>query len=185
MHQLLSTLQSIPLASASFLQAMGAVLHHLQMASRNLALGCGITSEFRYLPESWGLPELHIVHARYLTPFSYHLYSALGAAELLANGQGRPPHFPLMVGCMNAILRLWQNFPMAITNLRKSVSPTYTATVDQGQYRLYQMASSIQQALSITRSTVNPAIWEASLRASQLAYKVREKVAKSLSEEMY
>lgn len=29
-----------------------------------------------------GLRELHIVHAKYLTPLSYHVYSALGAAEL-------------------------------------------------------------------------------------------------------
>jgi hypothetical protein len=131
MSILLPTLQRIPLGSPSFQQAMSTVFQHLQVTSRALALGCGMSSEFRYLPETWGVPELHILHARYLTPLSYHLHSALGAAELLATGRGRPSHFPLAVGCMLSIVRLWQSFPTAIANLRRATGPRYAAAVDQ------------------------------------------------------
>ncbi|WP_343834563.1 hypothetical protein, partial [Bacillus horti] len=165
--------------------AMSSVLQHLQVVSRALALGCGMSSEFRYLPEAWGLPELQIVHARYLTPLSYHLYSALGAAELLATGHGRYSHFPLGVGCMLSILRLWETFPEAVANLRRAAGPHYTATIDQAERTLMQMVPQTQQALTISRSAVESAIWEAAVRASQLAYEVRGRVAKSMEQEVY
>ncbi len=120
MRSHLSAIQQIPIHSSSFQQSMGAVVKHLQAVSRALALGCGMSSEFRFLPDTWGLRELHIVHAKYLTPLSYHVYSALGATELLASGQGRAPHFPLMVGRMNSILRLWSNFPRDDSRPEKS-----------------------------------------------------------------
>lgn len=88
MRSHLSAIQQIPIHSSSFQQSMAAVVKHLQAVSRALALGCGMSSEFRFLPDTWGLRELHTVHAKYLTPLSYHVYSALGAAELLASGQG-------------------------------------------------------------------------------------------------
>ncbi|MEK5164251.1 S9 family peptidase [Paenibacillus sp. FSL R5-0527] len=185
MSRLQPVLQQIPLASPSFRQAMGSVLQHLQIVSRALALGCGMSSEFRYLPEAWGLPELHIVHSRYLTPLSYHLYSALGAAELLAAGRGRYSHFPLAVGCMLSIIRLWQTFPEALANLRRAAGPRYAAAIDQAEQTLRQMVPPTQQALTICRSIVEPAVWDATVRASQLAYEVRGRVAKSMGQEMY
>lgn len=185
MSSLQPTLQRIPLTSPAFRQAMGSVLQHLQIVSRALALGCGMSSEFRYLPEAWGLPELHIVHSRYLTPLSYHLYSALGAAELLATGRGRYSHFPLAVGCMLSIIRLWRTFPEAIANLRRAAGPRYAAAVDQAEQTLMQMVPPTQQALAISRSVVEPSIWDATVRASQLAYEVRGRVAKSMGQEMY
>jgi hypothetical protein len=185
MHRLLAILQRIPLSSVSFRRAMAAVVNHLRSASRALALGCGMSSELRYLPEVWGLPELQIVHARYLTPLSYHLNSALGAAELLASGRGRPAHFPLMVGCMLSIVRLWQTFPEAIANLRRAAGPRYTAAIDESEHILRQMVPAIQQAVAMSKSVVDPTLWETAVEASRLAYEVREKVAKSLGEEMY
>lgn len=185
MSRLQPVLQQIPLASPSFRQAMGSVLQHLQIVSKALALGCGMSSEFRYLPETWGLPELHIVHSRYLTPLSYHLYSAMGAAELLAAGRGRYSHFPLAVGCMLSIIRLWQTFPEAIANLRRAAGQRYAAALDQAEQTLRQMVPPTQQALTICRSIVEPAVWDATVRASQLAYEVRARVAKSLGQEMY
>ncbi|GIP32056.1 hypothetical protein [Paenibacillus sp. J2TS4] len=185
MRRLQPILQRIPLASPSFRQAMGSVLQHLQIVSKALALGCGMSSEFRYLPETWGLPELHIVHSRYLTPLSYHLYSALGAAELLATGRGRYSHFPLAVGCMLSILRLWQTFPEAIANLRRAAGPRYASAVDQAERTLMHMVQPTRQALAISRSVVEPAIWNATVRASELAYEVRGRVAKSMGQEMY
>lgn len=185
MSKLQPILQRVPLTSPSFRQAMGTVYQHLQVVSRALALGCGMSSELRYLPEVWGLPELHVVHARYLTPLSYHLYSALGAAELLAVGRGRYSHFPLAVGCMLSILRLWQTFPDAIANLRRAAGSRYAAAIDQAEQTLRQMVPSTQQALAISRSAVEPAIWDATVRASQLAYEVRDRVAKSMGQQMY
>lgn len=185
MSKLQPVLQRVPLTSHSFRQSMGIVLQHLQVASRALALGCGISSEFRYLPDAWGLPELHVVHSRYLTPLSYHLYSALGAAELLAVGRGRYSHFPLAVGCMLSILRLWQTFPDAIANLRRAAGQRYAAVIDQAEQTLRQMVPSTQQALAICRSVVDPTVWNATIRASQLAYEVRDRVAKSMGQEMY
>ncbi|MFB6367290.1 hypothetical protein ACFCP7_25230 [Paenibacillus elgii] len=185
MSRLQPVLQRVPLTSSAFRQAMGSVLQHLHIVSRALALGCGMSSEFRYLPEAWGLPELHIVHSRYLTPLSYHLYSAMGAAELLAAGRGRYSHFPLAVGCMLSIIRLWQTFPEAIANLRRAAGPHYGASIDQAERTLRQMVPPTQQALAICRSLVEPAIWDATVRASQLAYEVRGRVAKSMGQEMY
>lgn len=178
-------LQRIPLTSPSFRQAMGSVFQHLQVVSRALALGCGMSSEFRYLPEAWGLPELHIVHSRYLTPLSYHLYSAMGAAELLASGRGRYSHFPLAVGCMMSIIRLWQTFPEAIANLRRAAGPNYASAIDQAEQTLRQMVQPTQQALAISQSIVEPSIWHATVRASQLAHEVRGRVAQSIGQEMY
>ncbi len=185
MRKLQPILQRIPLTSPAFRQAMGTVLQHLHVVSRALALGCGMSSEFRYLPEAWGLPELHIVHSRYLTPLSYHLYSALGAAELLAAGRGRYPHFPLAVGCMLSIIRLWQTFPEAIANLRRAAGPRYAAAVDQAEQTLRHMVPSTRQALAISQSAVDAYVWEATVRASELAYEVRRRVAKSMGQEMY
>ncbi len=157
-------------------------MKHLQAVSRALALGCGMSSEFRFLPDTWGLRELHIVHAKYLTPLSYHVYSALGATELLASGQGRAPHFPLMVGRMNSILRLWSNFPAAIADLRRATGHQYASSVDEAENLLRPMVPATQQALSISQSAVSPAIWQASLRAAQLAREVRQNVAQSMSQ---
>lgn len=185
MSRLQPILQHVPLASPSFRQTMGSVLQHLQVISRALALGCGMSSEFRYLPEAWGLSELQIVHARYLTPMSYHLYSAMGAIELLATGRGRYSHFPLAVGCMLSILRLWETFPAAIANLRHAAGPRYAATIDLAEQTLMQMVSPTQQALAISRSVVEPTVWDATVRASQLAHEVRGRVAKSMGQEMY
>lgn len=180
MSQLQPALQQVPLTSPSFQQAMGMAHQHLQAASRVLALGCGMSSEFRYLPEAWGLPELQIVHAQYLTPLSYHLYSALGALELMALGRARFSHFPLAVGCMLSVLRIWQTFPEAVSNLRKAAGSRYAATVDQAERTLKLMVPSTQQALSISRSAVSAPTWDAAVRASQLARDVRERVAKSM-----
>ncbi|WP_374004774.1 hypothetical protein [Bacillus velezensis] len=182
MRSHLSAIQQIPIHSSSFQQSMAAVVKHLQAVSRALALGCGMSSEFRFLPDTWGLRELHIVHAKYLTPLSYHVYSALGAAELLASGQGRAPHFPLMVGCMNSILRLWSNFPAAIADLRRAAGHQYASSVDEAENLLRPMVPATQQALSISQSAVSPAIWQASLRAAQLAREVRQNVAQSMSQ---
>ncbi|WP_276357643.1 hypothetical protein [Cohnella caldifontis] len=128
---------------------------------------------------------MHIVHSRYLTPLSYHLYSALGAAELLAAGRGRYPHFPLAVGCMLSIIRLWQTFPEAIANLRRAAGPRYAAAVDQAEQTLRHMVPSTRQALAISQSAVDAYVWEATVRASELAYEVRRRVAKSMGQEMY
>lgn len=182
MRSHLSTIRQIPIHSSSFQRSMASVVKHLQAVSRALALGCGMSSEFRFLPDTWGLRELHIVHAKYLTPLSYHVYSALGAAELLASGQGRAPHFPLMVGCMNSILRLWSNFPAAIADLRRAAGRQYASSVDEAERLLRPMVPSTQQALSISQSAVSPAIWEASLRAAHLAREVRQNVAQSVSQ---
>jgi hypothetical protein len=185
MSRLLTQLQQLPLGSSAFRQAMGNVHQHLQTAGRALALGCGISSEFRYLPEVWGLPELNIVHGRYLTPMSYHLNTALGASELLAIGRGRPAHFPLMVGCILSIVRLWQNLPEAIANLRRAAGPRHAATVDLTEQTLRRMVQPTQQALAISRSVVEQAQWNAAVRASQLAHEVRDRVTESMGEEMY
>jgi hypothetical protein len=183
MNRIQPIIQRIPLGSPLFQRSMASVFHHLQVANRALALGCGISSEFRFLPQTWGFRELNIVHGRYLVPMSYHLYSALGAAELLSTGRGRPSHFPLVVGCMSSIVRLWQNFPSAIANLRTVLGPRYAAVVDQTEQSIRQLVAATQQALAISRSSVEPAIWDAAVRASQLAYEVRERVTKSMGEE--
>ncbi|MBL4987362.1 hypothetical protein I5F19_16450 [Bacillus safensis] len=182
MRSLLSTIQHIPVHSSSFQRSMATVVKHLQVVSRALALGCGMSSEFRFLPDTWGLRELHIVHAKYLTPLSYHVYSALGAAELLATGQGRSPHFALMIGCMNSILRLWSNFPAAIADLRRAAGQQYASSVDEAERLLSPMVPSTQQALSISQSAVSPAIWQATLHATHLAREVRQIVAQSVSQ---
>lgn len=44
------------------------------------------------------------------------------------------------------------------------------------------MVPATQQALSISQSAVSPAIWQASLRAAQLAREVRQNVAQSMSQ---
>jgi hypothetical protein len=185
MRRLLAELQQLPLGSAAFRQAMVNVHQNLQTASRALALGCGISSEFRYLPETWGLSELNILHGRYLTPMSYHLNTAWGASERLASGRGRPPHFPLMVGCMLSIVRLWQTLPEAIANLRRAAGPHFAGTVDLTEQTLRRMVPATQQALAITRSAVDPALWNSAVRASQLAHEVRERVATSMGAETY
>ncbi|MFS0657095.1 hypothetical protein [Bacillus sp. 179-C3.3 HS] len=182
MRSLLSTIQQIPVHSSSFQNSMATVVRHLQVVSRALALGCGMSSEFRFLPDTWGLRELHIVHANYLTPLSYHVFSALGAAELLATGQGRAPHFPLMIGCMNSILRLWSNLPGALADLRRAAGQQYASSVDEAERLLSPMVPSTQQALSISQSAVSPAIWQASLHATHLAREVRQNVAQSVSQ---
>lgn len=182
MRSLLSTIRQIPIHSSSFKESMATVVKDLRVVSRALALGCGMSSEFRFLPDTWGLRELHIVHAKYLTPLSYHVYSALGAAELLASGQGRAPHFPLMVGCMNSILRLWSNFPAAIADLRRASGQQYASSVDEAESLLRPMVPYTQRALSVSHSTVHPTIWEATLRATHLAREVRQKVAQSVSQ---
>lgn len=185
MSRLLAELQQLPLGTPAFRQAMVNVHQLLQTASRALALGCGISSEFRYLPETWGLRELNILHGRYLTPMSYHMNTALGASELLAAGRGRPPHFPLMVGCILSVLRLWQTLPEAIANLRRAAGPRFAGTVDLTEQTLRSMVPVTQQALAVSQSAVTPTLWNTAGRASKLAHKVREKVAKSMGEEMY
>lgn len=185
MRKLQPILQQIPLSSHAFQQAMKAVLQYLQVDNKSLALGCGMNSEFRFLPEIWGLPELQIVHSRYLTPSSYHLYSALGAAEILATGRGRYAHFPLLIGCSLAILRIWNSFPHAIANLRHAVDPRSASAIDEAEQALVQMVPSTQQALAICREVVDPKIWDASVRASELAREVRGRVAKSMGQGVY
>lgn len=53
MRSLLSTIQHIPVHSSSFQRSMATVVKHLQVVSRALALGCGMSSEFRFLPDTW------------------------------------------------------------------------------------------------------------------------------------
>ncbi|TJY42594.1 hypothetical protein E5161_07000 [Cohnella pontilimi] len=182
---LFAQLQTLPLGTPAFRQAMANVYQHLQTASRALALACGISSEFRYLPDVWGLPELNIFHGRFLVPMSYHLNTALGAAEILAAGRGRTPYFPLMVGCMLATVRLWQRLPEAIDNLRRAAGPRHTATVNLTEQTSRTIAVATQQGLMVARSSVSTAQWNVSVRASELAHSVREKVSQMMAGESY
>lgn len=62
LHKRLFKLSTPSPFSFSLQKSMAAAVKHLQAVSRALALGYGMSSEFRFLPDTWGLRELHIVH---------------------------------------------------------------------------------------------------------------------------
>ncbi|GAA0390867.1 hypothetical protein GCM10008933_22250 [Paenibacillus motobuensis] len=86
---------------------------------------------------------------------------------------------------MLSIIRLWQSFPEAISNLKNAAGPHYTAAINQAEQTLQQMVPATQQALAVSKSAVEPSVWDAAVRASELAYEVRGRVAKSMGQQMY